>query len=76
MTNATTEERVIELAKQSAAAYVAEFGEPLDSDAGDWDAVAWGEHDRLELGLSDDEADRLWPIYQAALVTETKRLTA
>lgn len=74
MTTETIEDRAIELAKQSATNFVNEFACAFNEKTdGDWDAVAWGE-DRQELRLSSDESDRLWPIWQAAFIAETKRL--
>jgi hypothetical protein len=65
------------MARKAAAAFVDEFHEPLDPAQTDRDAVAW-ETDAHELGLPGDtsEDDPWWPVYQAKLVAETKRLCA
>ena len=67
-------EAVLIEAKSDALAFFEEFGEPLDPALTDWDGVAWTDvvsHYNLS---AFDFCDELWPIYQAALVAETKRL--
>lgn len=59
--------KVVAQAKQDAALFAEEFGEPLDEAETDWDAVAWGE-------VKIDGASDLWLDYQAALIAETERL--
>lgn len=63
-------------AKADAALFVAEFGEAIDPATTDWDTMAWQESgDEIEEMTAND-AERLWPIYQAALVAETERLVS
>lgn len=59
--------KVVEQAKLDAAAFVAEFNEPIDPSATDWDATAWGE-------VKIEGSEQFWDDYQAALVAETQRL--
>jgi hypothetical protein len=65
-----TTEAVLE-AKSDAVLFADEFpGETLDPAATDWDASAWQMSDLSKR----DDADALWPVYQAALVVEVARL--
>jgi hypothetical protein len=68
-------EQVIAAAKATAILYVDEFGVPLDPAADDWDYEAWADDRRL-ISWFDAEPEDAWPTYQAALITETKRLCA
>ncbi len=72
----TTRAKIKQAAKAMAALFVEEFGEPIDCDKTDWDAVAWQE-DRREIGIDPASSDwnEGWPVYQAALVAETERLS-
>jgi hypothetical protein len=45
----------------------------LDPAKTDWDSVAWTEV-VAEYELTPEQAERLWPVYQSALVKETARL--
>jgi hypothetical protein len=65
--------RVLAVARDTARLFVNEFNEPLDPDETDWDATAWCD-DLREAGLSEEEADKFWDVYQAELVAETERL--
>lgn len=64
-------------AKATAQMFVDEFGEALDPETTDWDAVAW-ENDRAQcipaVDVCDKLAEKYWPVYQEALVAETARL--
>lgn len=60
-----------EAAREAADLFLEEFGEPLDPAQTDWDGAAW-END--SAGLSEDEQDFFWPIYQETLVNRTKHL--
>ena len=71
--NATTLKAIEARAKQTAALFFEEFGEPLHSSLTDWDAVAWGE-DRKELDLSPGDDEQAWLHYAEVLQQETKRL--
>lgn len=67
---------VLEQARLDAAAYVLEFAEALDPSQTDWDAETWRTH-RFELPVPpSDSPCLLWPIYQAHLIAETRRLMA
>lgn len=70
---ASTEDHVRRAARADAALFFVEFREVIDPAATDWDAVAWSDT-RESLSLTEDEGQRLWLIYQAALVAETERL--
>lgn len=63
--------RVRKLAYGTAEMFVEEFGEPLDPDKTDWDGEAWANDGR---GLSGDQQEFFWPIYQDALISRTRRL--
>lgn len=69
------EYQVRKAARADAALFVDEFHEVIDPTTTDWDAVAWSDT-RESLPLTQDEAERLWPIYQAELVAETERLVS
>jgi hypothetical protein len=67
-------ETVLVEAASDALQFVEEFHEPLDPTATDWDGQAFGATcDQYHL-RSFPRCDDLWPIYQAALVAETRRL--
>ena len=60
-------EEITAAAKADAVAFYDEFGEALDPDATDWDAVAW-EVSAEGLGLSERDAALAFAVYQEALV--------
>jgi len=64
------------LAKESARAFVEEFGEALDPSKTDWDAIAWVEDRRhvKHFGMAGIEDVEAWEMYQAVLITETKNI--
>jgi hypothetical protein len=64
---------ILKSAKADAMLFVGEFGEALDPATTDWDERAFFEAS-CELRLPRDEHEEAWPIYQKALVEETKRL--
>ncbi len=71
--NATLQTQIEELARETAGLFVEEFGEPLNPEQTDWGAKAW-QGDAHTLNLTEEHKEEGWPIYQAALVTETQRL--
>jgi hypothetical protein len=71
--DATLQTQIEELARETASVFVDEFGEALDSEKTDWDEKAWQE-DARTLNLTEEHKQEGWPVYQAALVTETQRL--
>jgi len=73
--NATVKAEIVKRAKATAGSFVEEFGEPLDPETTDWDAVAW-QDDRRDMGFdpSSSDYDEWWPVYQIALIAETERL--
>lgn len=61
----------IEAGKRDAATFADEFlGEVIDPAQTDWDSAAWG----MEELSRDEDADQLWPAYQAALIDGTRAL--
>jgi hypothetical protein len=72
--NATLKAQIEAKAREAAAGFVEEFGEPINPSKTDWDGEAWF-NDRLDLGIDDDDdVEAGWPIYQTALVAETRNL--
>ncbi len=73
-TRVSAVEQIIAAALEHAVAFVEEFREPLIAAETDWDAEAWGQT-VSDLGLSPEQQDAWWPVYQAVLVARTRELS-
>lgn len=65
-------------ARDDAASFVEEFGEPIDPAETDWDATGFGDLRRelqLDDYLSEDGIEKCYRSYVETLVAETRRLT-
>ena len=78
---AEQKKQIIRLANETAQMFVEEFGTPLNSAFGDWDATAWQE-DRRRLDFKDalnDDADlynEAWDLYRGQLEKMSKAYVA
>jgi hypothetical protein len=66
---------VVAQALHDAKLFVEEFDDWMDPAKTDWDAESWNRAVST-LGLDDEQRDRLWPVYDAALEAATFRMVS